>query len=83
MAAHTYNPDIWEIDTGGPKVKGHPLLHKEFEASLGYMGHCVQNPFFSESFLVLDFACISFPGALSIVIRNCLLGGDDKSYFYD
>lgn len=30
MVTHTYNPSIWEAETGGwPRVQGQPELHNE------------------------------------------------------
>lgn len=34
---NTCNPSTWEVEAGGSEVEGHPWLHKEFEAGLGYM----------------------------------------------
>ena len=40
MVHHNY-PSIWEADTGGPGVQGHPQLYRELEPSLGYMRSCL------------------------------------------
>lgn len=37
MAIHAYNHSNPEVEAEGSEVKGHPLLHSEFKASLGYM----------------------------------------------
>lgn len=37
MAAHAYNHSNPEEEAEGSEVQGRPLLHSEFEASLGYM----------------------------------------------
>lgn len=39
-AAHTYNPSVLKME-GTSKVQDCPWLHKEFEASLGYMKFCL------------------------------------------
>lgn len=33
----------WELEAGGLEAQGHPLLHSEFQASLGHMRPCFQN----------------------------------------
>lgn len=38
--ADTCDPSTQEAEAGGPVVQGHPLLHKLFVASLGYMRFC-------------------------------------------
>lgn len=37
MVAPAYNSRTWEVHTGGSEVQGHPHLHREFEARLGYV----------------------------------------------
>lgn len=37
MVACAFNPKNMEEETGAPGVKGHPQLHIEFKANLGYM----------------------------------------------
>ena len=34
---HICKPSTWEVEAGGSEVRGHPQLHSEFEASLGYI----------------------------------------------
>lgn len=36
MVTHAYNSSIREVEAGGEKVQGYPLLLREFEVSLGY-----------------------------------------------
>lgn len=38
--ADTCDTSTQEAEAGGPVVQGHPLLHKLFMASLGYMRFC-------------------------------------------
>lgn len=33
MAVHTFNPSIWEVETGGSGIQGHPLLSSKFKVS--------------------------------------------------
>lgn len=40
--ADTCDPSTQEAKAGGQGVQGHPLLHKLFEAILGYMRFCFQ-----------------------------------------
>lgn len=35
MVAHASNPSMQEVEAG-PGLQGHPQLHSEYEASLGY-----------------------------------------------
>lgn len=37
MTLHVFNPSLWEVETKGSAVQGHPQPHKEFRASLDYM----------------------------------------------
>ena len=39
---HICHPSTWEMEAGGSGVQGHPWLHSEFEASLGYMRPCLK-----------------------------------------
>jgi hypothetical protein len=36
MVVHACNPSTLEAETGGKRVKDQPVLHSEFQASLGY-----------------------------------------------
>lgn len=40
------NPSPWEAEAGVSDIKGHPWLHKGFDANLGYMQtyHCPPKP---------------------------------------
>lgn len=38
----TCHPCTWEAEAGGSETQGHPQLHCEFEASLGYMTLCLR-----------------------------------------
>lgn len=33
---------FWEVEAEGSGVQGHPQLHSEFEASLGYIRSCLK-----------------------------------------
>lgn len=37
MIEHAFNSGTWVVEAGRSKTQGHPLLHSEFEASLGYI----------------------------------------------
>jgi hypothetical protein len=37
MVAYKCNTSTWEAEAGGSQIQGHPSLHSEFEASLGYI----------------------------------------------
>lgn len=45
MAAHTCNPSIWEVNTGGLEVQVHPLQHSELEAKWGCVRPCLETNF--------------------------------------
>lgn len=34
LIGHSCNHSIWKVETGGPGVQSHPLLHSKFKASL-------------------------------------------------
>jgi hypothetical protein len=38
MVVHTYNPSTWEGEAEWSQVHGHPGLHNDDHASLGYVG---------------------------------------------
>lgn len=40
LVAHTCNSSTWEVEADEPGIQGHPLLGKEFKASLGHLGGC-------------------------------------------
>ena len=35
-----YNPSTWDVVLGQSEVQGHPQLHRELEASMGYVRLC-------------------------------------------
>lgn len=37
MTLHTCPPSTWEMEAGEPGVQGHPWLHSELKASLGFI----------------------------------------------
>ena len=39
-AGTCYDPSTSEVEVGGPGVQGQPWLHRQFEASLGYVRVC-------------------------------------------
>ena len=39
---HHYHPSTGVIEEEESEIQGHPVLHIEFQASLGYMRHCLQ-----------------------------------------
>lgn len=41
VTAQVCNPSIQKGDEGESAVKGHPQPYREFEATLGYKGHCL------------------------------------------
>lgn len=41
-AGTCYNPSTSEMEVGGPGVQGQPWLHRQFEASLGYVRFCLK-----------------------------------------
>lgn len=47
MLVHICNQNTWEVEAGGSEVQGHPWLHSEFEASLGYVRLCFKQTDFS------------------------------------
>lgn len=42
MIMHDSNSSIQEVEAGGSEGQYHFLLHTEFEASLGYVMHCLK-----------------------------------------
>lgn len=40
--AYTYNLSIWEVETRGYKIQGHPSPHTEFEVGSGYVWICLR-----------------------------------------
>lgn len=40
VVTYTYNPSIWELETGGPEVQ----YMVKFEDSLGYIRYCLNTP---------------------------------------
>lgn len=43
MGVLACNPMTLEVESGGSGVQGHPQLHEEIEASLGYMSPCLKS----------------------------------------
>lgn len=39
VLANTHEPSAWEVEAEGSGVHGHPQLHCEFEANLGFTGY--------------------------------------------
>lgn len=37
VGVHACNLSTWELEPGGEEAEVHPVLHRQFEASLGYM----------------------------------------------
>jgi hypothetical protein len=42
MVVHIYNPSTQEMEVKEPEVQGHPCLHNDFKASLGFMRLCLK-----------------------------------------
>lgn len=49
--AHTYNPSAVKVDLGASEVPGHPGLHSECQADLGYVRPCPQNKYWPDGWL--------------------------------
>lgn len=43
MRLYTCNPSTQQMEARGSGVQGHPWLHIDFEASLGYLSICLKN----------------------------------------
>lgn len=43
IVVNTYNPITLDVKAGGSEVQRHTWLHKEFEASLGFMRPCLKD----------------------------------------
>lgn len=57
MAAHTCNPSIWEVNTGGLEVQVHPLQHSELEAKWGCVRPCLETNFIKMKNIKKMFSC--------------------------
>jgi hypothetical protein len=42
VVMHAYKLRIWKTEAGDSRIQGHPQLYRKFEASLGYMRHCLK-----------------------------------------
>jgi hypothetical protein len=41
---HICNLSTWEVETGGLRIQGQPVIHNKFQVSLGYIGKpCLKN----------------------------------------
>lgn len=72
MLVHAGNHSSWEVEAGGPRVEGCPLLY-QFEGSLGYMRSCLTSP--RKDFLMLPLYLL-LPGSVDhchapLMFINC------------
>ena len=80
------NSSIKEMKAGGSQVQGHPCLHREFAANLGYLRACLKTPAAAisalslytmiDSSLCLVYLCFSWSRSVNLVLfREVVAGG--------